>query len=157
MKKNRMLFVSMACFVIALLLAFLIVSPAFALQTEPPAVPTIPDVVLSVFLQFLTLAGVGALLAAIINILKVFKVVTDNTAGAWLAGLSLVAIAVLVYFKLFQPGITIEWLDAQAAVVAQILLLILGYVVQLFAGFKSHQLFATLRIPLIGKSYSRDA
>jgi hypothetical protein len=116
---------------------------------------SIPDVILSVFMQFLTLAGFGALLAAVINVLKWAKVVKDETAGAWLAGLSLVTIAFLVYMKIFQPQIAIDFLDSQAAVIAQILILILGYVTQLFSGFASHKLFSTLRIPLIGKSYSQ--
>lgn len=116
---------------------------------------TVLDAILAVILQFATLAGVGALLAAIVNVLKVFGVVTDGTAGRWFAGLSLAAIAVLVYLKLFQPGIAIEFVDNQAAVLAQILLLILGFVVQLGAGVTSHKLFAELRLPLIGRSNTR--
>ena len=112
------------------------------------------ETVLSVFLQFSTLAGVGALLAALVNVGKTFGLVTDGTSGRWFAGLSLAAIGVLVYLKLFQPQIAVEFVDAQAAILAQILLLILGYVVQLGAGMTSHSIFAGLKLPWVGKSYS---
>lgn len=139
---------------VILVLAFMFATPVFA-QGETPPLSTL-DVVLSVFLQFGQLAGFGAAIAAVVNILKHFKVVTDGTAGRWFAGLSLGAIALLVYLKLFQPQIAIEYLDAQAAVLAQILLLVLGYVVQLGSGLIAHGLFANLRLPLIGKSFARD-
>ena len=112
------------------------------------------DTVLSVILQFSTLAGFGALLAALVNIGKQFGLISDGTAGRWFAGLSLAAIGALVYLKLFQPQIAVEFVDAQAAVLAQILLLVLGYVVQLGAGMTSHSIFAGLKLPWVGKSYS---
>lgn len=135
----------------------LVVTPALALgnlQTQPP--PTVLEIILSVILQFAQLAGVGAAIAAIIGILKTFKVIQDGDAGKWFAGFNLVAIAILVYLKLFQPQIAIEIVDAQAAIFAEILLLIAGYVVQLGAGRFAHTLFAELRLPLIGKSFSRE-
>lgn len=138
---------------IAFLLAFLFVVPVFA-QGETPQSPL--EVILSVFVQFGGLAGFGAALAAVVNVLKHFKVVTDGTAGRWFAALSLASIALLVYLKLFQPQIAIEYLDAQAAIFAQILLLILGYVVQLGSGLFAHGLFANLRLPVIGKSFAKE-
>jgi hypothetical protein len=100
---------------------------------------------------------VGAVIAALVNILKTFKVVTDATAGRWFAGLNLVAIAGLVYLKLFQPDIAIEYVDAQAAVLAQILVFVLGYIVQLGSGLGAHSIFADLRLPYIGKSSPGNA
>lgn len=138
------------------LMAFL-VFPVFAQSNSPQtSPPNVLEVILSVFVMFGQLVGVGALIAALVNILKAVKVVADGTAGKWFAGFNLVAIGVLIYFKLFQPQIAIEYLDSQAAVLAQILLLILGYVVELGSGLFAHGLFANLRIPFIGKSYSRE-
>lgn len=137
-----------------LVFAAYMVSPVFALGLQTP--PTPLDIILSVLMQFAQLAGIGAAIAAIVNVLKVLKVVTDTTAGKWFAGFNLLAIAVLVYLKIFQPQIAIEYIDAQAAVFAQILLLVLGYVIQLGAGSFAHGLFASLNLPLIGKSFSRQ-
>jgi hypothetical protein len=114
------------------------------------------DVILSVLTQFAQLAGIGAAIAALVNVLKTFKVIKDGTAGKWFAGFNLVAIALLVYLKLFQPQIAIEYIDSQAAIFAQVLLIILGYVVQLGSGLFAHGLFADLRLPYIGKSNTRD-
>jgi hypothetical protein len=83
--------------------------------------------------------------------------ITDGTSGRWFAGFSLVAIGILVYLKLFQPQIAVEFVDSQAAILAQVLLLILGYVVQLGSGMTSHTIFAKLRLPGIGKTFSPPA
>jgi hypothetical protein len=138
---------------IVLVLAAFLVVPAFAQGETPP--PTPLEAVLAVIVQFATLAGVGAVIAALVNVLKTFGVVQDGTAGRWFAGLNLVAIAGLIYIKLFQPQIAIDFIDAQAAVLAQILLAILGYIVQLGTGKYANGLFVDLRLPLIGKSFSR--
>lgn len=153
MKRQRLLSAAILATIVAAVFAL----PVLALQTEPPAPPTILEAILSVFLQFATLAGVGALLAALVNVGKAIGIVTDGTAGRWFAGLSLAAIGILVYLKLFQPGIALEFVDAQAAVLAQILLLVLGYVVQLGAGLTSHTIFAKLRLPAIGKTFQPES
>jgi hypothetical protein len=137
------------------LLMAIFATPAFA-QGETPTPPATPlEAVLAMILQFATLAGVGAVIAALVNVLKTFGVVKDGTAGKWFAGLNLVAIVVLVYIRLFQPQIAVEFIDAQAAVLAQILLAILGYIVQLGTGKAANGLFVDLRLPVVGKSYSR--
>ena len=141
---------------IVLVLTAFVVMPVMAQGQEPPAPPSVLDVILSVFVMFGELAGVAALIAALVNVLKTVKVVTDATAGKWFAGFNLIALALLVYIKLFQPQIAIDYLNTQAAVLAQILLLVLGYLVQLGAGQFAHGVFAKLRLPWIGKSFSRD-
>lgn len=141
-------FLLFTLFVIAVL-----ATPVFAQGETPPPAPL--DAVLAVLVQFATLAGVGAVIAALVNVLKVLGVVQDGTGGKWFAGLNLVAIAILIYIRLFQPQIAIEFIDAQAAVLAQILLAILGYIVQLGTGKFANTLFVDLRLPFIGKSYER--
>ncbi len=152
MKLQNKLFVAV---MIVMFVTAVLVVPALAQGETPPA--SALDSILAVFLQFASLAGVGAFLAGLVNVLKQFGIVSDGTAGRWFAGLSLVAIGVLVYLKLFQPQIAFEYIDAQAAVLAQILLLILGYVIQLGAGITAHAVFADLKLPVIGKSFSRKS
>lgn len=138
---------------LTLALALLFATPVFAQGETPP--PSTLEIILAVVTQFASLAGVGAVIAAVVNILKYFGVIADGNAGRWFAGFNLAAIALLVYLKLFQPEIAIEYIDAQAAVLAQVLLLILGYVVQLGSGLFAHGLFADLRLPVIGVSHTR--
>ncbi len=151
--KKSYLWIPLIIIALMALFVFPVFAQSISRQASPP---TVLEVILSVFVMFGQCAGIGAAIAAVVNILKAFKVVTDGTAGKWFAGFNLVAIALLIYLKLFQPQIAIEYIDSQAAVFAQILLLILGYVVQLGSGLFAHGLFANLRIPLIGKSYSRE-
>jgi hypothetical protein len=137
--------------ILASLLAYAI--PA---QAAPLVQDTILDKVLWVFVQFASLAGIGAVIAAVVNFGKTLGWIKDSVAGRWFAGLNLVAIFGLIYLKIFQPQIAIEYVDAQAAVLAQILVIVLGYIVQLVSGQTAHNTFANLRIPVIGKSFSRE-
>ena len=123
-------------------------------QGDVPPEPTMLENILEVLVGFANLAGVSAAISAIVNVLKTIKVVQDDTAGKWVAGLNLVAIGGLVYLKLFQPQILFETIDAQAAVFAQIILIVLGYIVQLGFGMFTHGVLSSLRVPLIGKSFS---
>jgi hypothetical protein len=129
---------------------------ATVLYQGAPSMNSVLEVILAVMLQFAQLAGIGAAIAAIVNVLKTFGVVGDQTAGRWFAALNLAGIALLVYLKLFRPDIAVEYIDAQAAALAQILLLLLGYVAQLGSGLVAHSIFADLRLPYIGKSFSRE-
>ena len=112
--------------------------------------------ILDLFLQFGQLMGVAACIAALINVFKTFGLVKDGTAGKWSAALNLIALAALVALRLFAPQIALEQVDAQAAMLSQILLIVLGYVVQLFGSDGVHALFARLRLPVIGKSHAYD-
>jgi hypothetical protein len=108
-----------------------------------------------IIIQFSSLAGCAALVAVIINILKQVGVVKDGTAGKWSAALNIVVLAILIAFKVFVPSIATDVLDGYAGQVAQILLVVLGYLVQLFTADDFHNLLAKLKIPVIGKSYSK--
>jgi len=108
--------------------------------------------ILTILLQFGSLAGVAAAITAIINILKSFNIVQDGTAGSWSAGANLLAMVALVALRFFAPQIEVEWLDAQAAMFAQIALIISGLLFQLGVGKWVHELFASQRLPFIGFS-----
>jgi len=111
-------------------------------------------VILNILVQFAQLAGVAALLAAIVNVAKYFGAVKDGTAGSWYAALSLVVMCALVYFHYFLPTVGIEFLDNQAAVLAKILLIILGYVIQLKVGAGTVGTLKQMEIPILGASHS---
>lgn len=111
-------------------------------------------IVLGILVQFAQLAGVAALLAAVVNIFKYFGVVKDGTAGSWYAAFSLVTMALLVYFHYFIPTIGIEFLDAQAAILAKILLIVLGYVMQLKVGSGTANTLKNMEIPVLGATNS---
>jgi len=101
---------------------------------------------------FLSLAGVGAFISALVNVLKVVGVVKDGDAENWVTGLDLVCIVLLFVanllgFKNFAA------VDAKLAVLAQMLNLLL----QLWsAKAGSVAFYKTVRgVPFIGASFSK--
>lgn len=135
-------------------LSLLVVQPVLAapiLQASP--VPFV-DIILKLAMGFASLVGVAALVAALINILKLVGLVQDATAGRWSAGINLVAFAALVAFGVFQPSLALEVLDSTAGQIAQILLFVLGYLVQIVVSPATHAQLKDMRIPLIGTSFS---
>ncbi len=105
--------------------------------------------------QFGTLAGVAALVAALVNVAKVFGL-PDGSAPKLSAGLSLAAFAVLVGLKVFAPDVDVLALDAQAADFAVAALYILGFIVQMGLPSKVHGFLSTSLVPIIGKSHTID-
>lgn len=105
--------------------------------------------------QFGTLAGVAALVAALVNVAKVFGL-PDGSAPKLSAGLSLAAFAVLVGLKVFAPDVDVLALDAQAADFAVAALYILGFIVQMGLPSKVHSFLSTSLVPIIGKSHTID-
>ena len=114
------------------------------------------DKVLDILLQFGGLLGVAAAIAAIINVLKVFGLVKDGDAGKWSAALNLVAIAALVAVGLFAPQIDFGQIDAQAQAFAEVVAIVLGYVVQIWGSQAVHEVLSHGRVPFIGKSYGLE-
>ena len=103
-------------------------------------------------LQYAGLAGVAALIAFLINILKTFGVVKDDSAKNWSAALNLVGLAALLALKVFQPEASVEGIDANIAQFVQVGVVVFAYVVQLLGSKLAHE---TARgVSLIGKSYS---
>lgn len=112
--------------------------------------------ILSVIMQFAALAGVAALIAALVNIGKVVGIVKDGDAGKWSAGLNLGAMIALVAIRIFAPQYALADLDTAAAGIASALVIVIGYVGQMFVSEKTHDLLNTARIPLVGYSYWDD-
>lgn len=105
--------------------------------------------------QFLGLAGVAALIAALINALKSFGY-PDGYASKLSAALSVLAFAVMSYFQIFAPEISVWELDEIAGVWAERLLYILGFIVQIGLPAKFHEFLKNGNIPFLGYSYSKE-
>lgn len=106
----------------------------------------------SLVAQFMTLAGVGALIAFVVNALKVAGVVKDGTATSWATGLNLVGLVVLFVLKVFVPAADVGQLDGLAATIAEIGVLVLGLITQLLGSKLAHA--AARGTWMIGRSYS---
>ena len=104
----------------------------------------------SLIIQFVSLAGVAALIAALVNVGKVFGMIPDGKAQNVSATLSLAAFAIFVGLKLFAPEVNIDGLDAQAAQVAEAVLYILGFVVQIGLPGHVHRFLSKSEVPLLG-------
>lgn len=106
-------------------------------------------------IQFGTLAGVAALVAALVNVAKTFGL-PDGSAPKLSAGLSLAAFIGLVALKVFAPSVDVLSLDKQAADFAVAALYVLGFIVQIGLPGKVHNFLSGSYIPFIGKSYTLD-
>lgn len=138
--------------ILAVLVTITLLSAGIALA-EPVALQTAPPVDLpSLLTQFMALAGVGALVALIVNILKTVGVVKDGDAPTWTTGFNLAGLALLFFLKVFMPQADIGQLDGLAATLAQICVLVLGLVTQLLGSKLAH--VSARGTWLIGKSYS---
>jgi len=135
---------------LSLLAVFLV--PAVALAA-PAVLQTAPPIDLPTLLaQFMALAGVGALMALLVNILKVAGIVKDGDAPTWATGFNLVGLVVLLFLKVFVPQADIGQLDGIAATIAQIGILVLGLITQLLSAKAAHA--AVRGTWLIGKTHS---
>ena len=109
----------------------------------------------TLIVQFGTLIGVAALIAALVNVAKTFGL-PDGFAPNLSAGLSLLAFTALVALKIFEPEIDIAVLDGKAADVAGLVLYILGFIVQLGLPAQFHKLLSGGSVPLIGTSQPKE-
>jgi hypothetical protein len=102
---------------------------------------------------FVTLAGVSALVAVLINIGKAFGIVKDGTAGNWSLVLNGIFFVVMVALGLFAK-VTPQQFDQVAQQVATILIAVLGLVTQFGLTNKFHDVVSGAHIPLLGYSHS---
>lgn len=106
-------------------------------------------------LEFALLTGFAALVAFVVNALKVFGVVKDDDAQTWSAGFNLLGILALYIFRLFQPDYPLGAIDTGLMQLATIGTYIMAFVVQLGVSKVVH--IFSRGVPLIGKSFSFDA
>jgi hypothetical protein len=110
----------------------------------------------ALMVQILSLAGMSALIAVIINTLKYFGVIKDGKASGVSAILNFFALFALVALKIYRPDILLEDIDIQLSFLAQILGLLLTLITQFGISFKVHEFLKNAVIPIWGKSYSED-
>ena len=123
---------------------------AFAPVSQEPTEGTVLDSIIKIVVAFSTLAGVSALIAALVAIGVWAKVITPETAPKWTAGLNLLAFLVLVYVGVFRPDLTLDFLDGLAAKAATIALFVLGFLTQMTVPAPVFRLFHRARVPVLG-------
>lgn len=129
----------------------LFVTPALALQDAPP-VPTLPIA----WAAFLALVGWPAFRVALINILKILKVVKDGTAAGWeywMNALAFAGVAVLVFTGKYDLLSSIDvTLGNIASVLVSLAVLLAGWTGSQAMG---HLVYSHVRgFPVIGYSFS---
>ena len=106
----------------------------------------------SLVTQLMSLAGLGALIAVIVNILKFFNVIPEDKAMIVVTALNIVGMVALFALKVFLPNQDIGQLDAVAAGIAQVLVVVLGILVQIGASKLMHA--SVKGTPVLGHSGS---
>ena len=101
--------------------------------------------------QWAALVGVAALIAVLINVMKLVGVVKDGQAPTWSAGLNLAGLIALLVLKVVKPEFDPGEVDQQAGTLAEIGVLITGFVLQLLASKATHA--AVKGVPVIGTSF----
>jgi hypothetical protein len=117
--------------------------------------PDVLHVILTISFGFVSLGGASALVAALVSLGKAIGIVADSTSARWAAGLNLLMFTVLVLFGVFRPEIALDVLDGYAGQIAQALLFILGFIVQMIGSKPVYDWLRAAKIPLLGKSYSQ--
>jgi hypothetical protein len=150
-KSNRLFFVLMLCLVGVFMAAC---SPVASVSADATIPPDVLDIILKIALGFASLVGVSKLVAVLVQLGKLAKLVKDGTSDMWAAVLNLVAFAVLVFYGVFQPSIVLSVLDGYAAQFAEILLFILGFIIQITGSQPAYLALKAARVPLLSKSYT---
>lgn len=123
---------------------------ALAPLVQEPTEGTILDSILKIIFSFATLAGISALVAALVAIGVWAKIITPDTSAKWTAGLNLLTFVVLVYFGIFRPDLSLAFLDGIAAQVATIALFVLGFLTQMTVPAPVNRAFSRARVPVLG-------
>ena len=141
MKKFVSLFLVIAVFVMTLSACSPVDSQAFAAPPNLVAVQVSQNEFLEaatfVMLVFASMTGVPLLISALVNLVKVlllavswlvsqitkkeFTLSIDGYSNQIASALTLVAFFTLVYFRVFQPFVSFDWLDNQAKQIAELL------------------------------------
>ena len=139
-------------FSIVLVIILLMLAMPMVALAAPASSPShaAPDVGLGGFttlvIQYASLAGFSALVAVLINVGKTLHIVADGTSEKWAASLNLLGLIVLIILRLYVPSLATEQIDGMAGQVATILIVVLGFVVQLYTSSDVHAVLANAEI-----------
>jgi hypothetical protein len=112
------------------------------------------DGLTELFGQLLALGGFAAMVAILINVMKTLGWVQDGQAGTWATGLNLLGLVALFVTGIVAPDFDLTGLDANLAMVAEILSLIFAFIYQNWVSKGTHTVFSSGEVPVIGKSFS---
>lgn len=155
--KSTFLFVFVLSIMMIPMLAF---APFGLVQSSPPTAPlvTVPDplgVILAIAIAFGSLIGTAALVTVLVQIGKLVGFISDGTSSIWAAWLNLGCFIVLVLLGIFRPDLTLDFLDGYAGRIAQVLIYILGFIVQIMGSKPIYVGLKSAGVPLLGFTLSR--
>ena len=100
------------------------------------------------------LVGFAAFAAILVNVLKYFAVIKDGDATKVVAGINLLGLVLLFVAQVFFPDLDIGVIDAGLGAIANIVGLVMGFLLQMGVSKLSHA--AVKSVPVIGFSYSEN-
>ncbi len=127
------------------------------LHTTAAAAPDVLSIILAVGAGFAALIGVAALVSALVQLGKIIGLIKDGKSDQWTAILNLLAFIALVGLRIYRAEWTLEYLDTYAGLIAQALVYILGFVIQITSSKPIYDRMKAARVPLLGWSFSRSA
>lgn len=104
----------------------------------------------NIFLLIAGLAGLGAFISMLVNVLKIIGVVKENQGEVWFQSISLVVFIAVTIVYLW--GIPINWGEVDSWLV--LLTTILGFVFEILAGRLTHSVIRGT--PIIGYSFGKE-
>lgn len=99
----------------------------------------------------LSLGGFGGFIAFLVNALKAFNIVKEETTTYWITGFNLLGLVVLFALGIFKPDM-IAPADKLLAALAQVGMIVLGLLFPNAISRATHALFRG--VPLVGTSFS---
>jgi Mg2+/Co2+ transporter CorB len=102
----------------------------------------------------MSLAGVGSLVAVLVNIGKAVGLVKDGQAPMYTTGAGLLVMVILFIAGIIKPDFDVAGTDTVVGQVAQILSMIFSLVWPLISARLTHN--AIKGTPILGKSYSQE-
>ena len=96
-----------------------------------------------------TMIGASALFSALVEVGKWTGLVTDGTAGYWSVGLNLAGLAGIAIVLYFLPNFDFAAIDVQFQTLAQFIMLIVGYGVQIAGSKLAHRVTSGFGLKVI--------
>jgi len=114
------------------------------------------EILQAIFDVFVTLVGFPAFLMALINLLKLLKVLPDGAANAFNFWGNVIFFGVVAFFVFTGQGDTLSWLDGilagAAKLIADVIIILGGFTASTIMTRQYHLMARGL--PVIGKSHS---